>query len=208
MRSRVAIIVNTPWQNWRVARPDRLADWFQAFRSAIWCNTRRYLFRECEVCLASVVLHMAKTCTECYQQSEHAVFVYFLRMAHIAVDVNAVGGHSTFWRMVVVEVERSVAKSARPEFGAHTVVVSDQQIRAYPHCVNDVKAAIMVQRRIGSRVDTCKAALERSFARDAQVKSALVEAQTHVEDASQEVTQFKAEMANLEMEFADNVKTV
>ena len=31
MRSRVSISVNTPWQNWRVARPDRPAVWLQAF---------------------------------------------------------------------------------------------------------------------------------------------------------------------------------
>ena len=31
MKSRVAINVNTPWQHWRVARPDRLAVWLQAF---------------------------------------------------------------------------------------------------------------------------------------------------------------------------------
>ena len=31
MRSRVAVNVNTPWQNWRVTRPDRPAVWLTLF---------------------------------------------------------------------------------------------------------------------------------------------------------------------------------
>ena len=42
MKSRVAINVNTPWQNWRVARPDCPAVWLQAFREALQLGRTRF----------------------------------------------------------------------------------------------------------------------------------------------------------------------
>ena len=60
MRSRVAINANTPWQKWRVARPDRPAVWFQAFRKTLQNSDARVLGRFVQAFVSSLgadVLH-------------------------------------------------------------------------------------------------------------------------------------------------------